>query len=180
MTPMAPSWLRTLTPYIAAAIALFALGAVVGALAPQHGDDGIGALKRLADYLRGRSALEIIAAIFLKNASAAALAIVLGMGAGLVPALAAVGNGVVVGSVMASSGNAATLWLQLIPHGIFELPAVFVAWALGLWLGASLLVSPLVVTVKQRLKTSLRIYVRLVLPLLALAAVIEGGRVAAA
>jgi uncharacterized membrane protein SpoIIM required for sporulation len=66
------------------------------------------------------------------------------------------------------------LFLMILPHGIFELSAMFIAWGIGLW-RARLMFSPnFKAESKESLKKTHRVYVTVVLPLLFIAALIEG------
>lgn len=121
--------------------ALFALGVAVGALPYAR------LLPRLLPALKlGMGAAEKIASsggleaaliIFLKNASVAILCLLLGRPTrGLFPGLVCFINGCVVGFIGAVlSGFARVAWWRyaaaLLPHGVVELPAIFLACAVG-------------------------------------------------
>ena len=172
--------LRELSPYVAFALALFATGAAIGAYAPAAAAGAAEALTALATTLRGRGVLEIVGFIFLKNATAAAVAIVLGVAGGLVPAAAALLNGIALGAVAsAAAARGVAVWANLLPHGVFELPAIFIAWALGLWLGAAIWTKARRRLLNARLRAAARVYGYVILPLLIVAAAIEGARLAA-
>lgn len=79
--------------------------------------------------------------IFVNNLQASLLMVLSGLTLGLLTAFALFANGVVVGYVatpaVAETGLFGTL-LLLVPHGIFELPAVFIAAAIGFWIAVVL------------------------------------------
>jgi len=80
----------------------------------------------------------IMMIIFLKNLLSCAMSILLGIGLGLVPLLVATSNGFLLGIV--SYGviqKTGTLYLLagILPHGIIELPVVFLSIAIGFRLG---------------------------------------------
>lgn len=161
--------------FVFAAVGLFALGAVLGALLPQESLARLRSFEELAARVRELDLATLIALIFLKNASAAFITIVLGVVGGLVPAFAAVSNGMLLGAVWLVRPYA--LW-RVIPHGMFELPAVFLAWAIGLRFGAWLLEDRRLESLKTLARDAVTLYVSVILPLLVIAAVIEGSAVA--
>ena len=65
------------------------------------------------------------------------------------------------------------LW-RLAPHGIFELPALFISLGLGLKLGMFFLEKDKVKTFRNYLWNSLRVFLYIIIPLLLVAALIEG------
>ncbi|MBW1984577.1 MAG: stage II sporulation protein M, partial [Deltaproteobacteria bacterium] len=66
------------------------------------------------------------------------------------------------------------LFLLLLPHGIFELSAMFIAWGIGIWRVKLLFVPNFEEAAKVSLKRIHKVYVIVILPLLLIAAVIEG------
>ncbi|MEW6213944.1 MAG: stage II sporulation protein M [Nitrospirota bacterium] len=60
------------------------------------------------------------------------------------------------------------LW-TLIPHGIFELPAIFVAWGLGIWRGVWMFRKDKDQTFKERANKAYRVFFAFILPLLIIA-----------
>ena len=68
------------------------------------------------------------------------------------------------------------MW-RLLPHGIFELPAVFISLGLGIRLGTTLFnrnVKNIDKEIFRRLRNSFKVFIFIVLPLLVVAAIIEG------
>ncbi|MDY6955107.1 MAG: stage II sporulation protein M, partial [Thermodesulfobacteriota bacterium] len=120
--------------YLAAGI--FFVGILTGAVYPER----FGVIyETVAETLRYRfedkGILLTIVLLFFQNATVAFASILLGLLLGLVPIFSAAANGIVVGvllSVAARSSQLYELWM-LLPHGIFELPAIFTAWGLGIW-----------------------------------------------
>lgn len=118
------------------------------------------------------------------NARSAAVSILMGfLPFFFLPALSVAVNAAVIGGVLAVSalGGAAVgplvLW-GLLPHGIFEIPAIMLAVAAGLWLCRNMCRTALkkstAVPLERALPALLRFYVCVVLPLLIAAALIEG------
>lgn len=145
---MKEAWLRT-RRYFWAAVGLFVLAALGGWLLPaafpaQAGQftDLINSklaplLRRIEETGPGGGVL----VIFLNNLRAAALTVALGFTL-VFPAISMGLNGFVVGFVLSAALSTHQLTpLQtlavILPHGIFELPALFLATALGWRIGAA-------------------------------------------
>lgn len=116
--------------------------------------------------------------VFLNNFVKSLLVILLGFLIGIPPIVFLVFNGLILGAVIkygfASIGLAGTL-ASLLPHGIIELPSVLVASALGLNIGWEAWVGVLGKEshVKPVVVRSLKIFLKVITPLLAVAAFIE-------
>ncbi len=122
----------------------------------------------------GLGIIASVVKIFLNNIMAGFLAFAFGLFLGIFPVVAAITNGYLVGFVANSvveQNGVSVLW-RLLPHGIFELPAIFVSMGLGVWLGVSFFDKNK--TLKQKIIDGARAFVVIVLPLLVIAAVIEG------
>lgn len=104
---------------------------------------------------------------------------------GLLPVLFALSNGAIVGYVLyLVSEERSGSWWYLIPHGVFELPAVFLSLALGLRLGVHTVHFLLSLYGCARIRTEGLLLVRrlregflflccVIIPLLVIAGVIE-------
>jgi stage II sporulation protein M len=160
--------------HILFSIILFVSGAVVGYLAPDRFIGLLGSLQDLAGHLAESSTPAVILTLFLQNGSSAFVAIWLGLIVGLVPLFGTVTNGLILGAVLALTDGGLTAVLGLIPHGIFELPAIFIAWGLGLWRGMWPFQKERKKAYKERARKAYYVFFTLVLPLLAIAAMIEG------
>lgn len=159
--------LKEVRKYIFAAILIFVAGNLLAILIPSLGKSVLSAFFGYFKKFGNKNDLELLIAIFLKNASSAFFAIVFGFFFGLVPAFGAAFNGIIMGAVL----NLNPLnFFKLLPHGIFELSAIFIAWGLGIWCAGGLFQSP---PVGFRIKRSLNIYLSVIVPLLIIAAIIE-------
>ena len=99
--------------------------------------------------------------IFSNNLSIAFLAIFLGLFFGLFPALSLAFNAYFVGAVtsmVVEKTNITEVW-RLLPHGIFELPAIFISFAVGIRLGIDLMINCLLFYKKELPRIPLSIYV---------------------
>jgi stage II sporulation protein M len=96
-------------------------------------------LKQLVDFMKGQPVPLQIVIIWLNNLTASVSAISLGILLAVFPAFSLIGNGLAIGimqHIVQHSGVSATrFYLALLPHGIFELPAFFMAAGLGIRLG---------------------------------------------
>ena len=102
--------------------------------------------------------------------------IVFGILLGLIPIFYSITNGVILGYVFSKIYNLSgfsEFW-RILPHGIFELPAIIISMALGLKLGLFFYSSNTWKEFKQRVMGSFRTFIFVVIPLLVIAALIEG------
>lgn len=174
---------RQLYPYLATSIAVFSAGALLGILLTSYAPH----LSRyfnenLADFVklfRALPKLQLAAAIFLNNAIKALLVVVGGLVFGLFPVIFLLANGAALGfvlSVSVKSRGALAALLAILPHGIFELPAIFLATSMGLLLGSRAirkLFGSGETTIRDELTAALRFFMRIVVPLLVIAALVE-------
>lgn len=119
---------------------------------------------------------ELVGFIFFNNLQSSFMGLILGILFGLFSVFALIINGYLLGFVAGFSVKANgffVLW-KLLPHGVFELPALFIALGLGLRLGTFVFRDDNI-SFKDNIIESLRVFLLIVLPLLIIAAVIEGS-----
>ncbi|HDN68774.1 MAG TPA: hypothetical protein ENG23_04265 [Methanomicrobia archaeon] len=121
--------------------------------------------------------LAVFTLIFLNNAFTCFIDILLGPLLGLFPLFSAFLNGGLIGWFAQEEGL--FVLLAIVPHGIFEIPALLLSAAIGLRLGREVLRRRAERRLKRELQTGLRVFLRLVLPLLFVAALIESGLIVA-
>jgi len=95
----------------------------------------------LVEKTEGLNALELTAFIFTNNTLSGLLALAFGIFFGVFPIFTIILNGYVVGFVAnhaVANGGGFILW-RLLPHGIFEIPAIMISAGFGLKIGFSLL-----------------------------------------
>lgn len=121
--------------FIFITIALFLLGAVAGfifqdELAPLINE----ILKDLIDKTSGLNTQEMIFFILQNNLQSSFISLLGGMFLGIFPLISTITNGVILGYVLSKASEVAGLssWWRLLPHGIFELPAIFISFGLGI------------------------------------------------
>lgn len=174
-------YLRLHSKYIGFSFLLFAGATVLGFIAasgdPEFVSDWIKELEMLK-WIMGQSPLVIMLIIFFKNLLTCILAVLLGVGLGIVPLSILILNGILLGVVsysIISTEGVLYLIAGILPHGIIELPTVLVCVALGLRLG-SLFLQTLrreEVDLSGAMRRAIIFLLRWATPLLFLAAMIE-------
>ena len=175
--------------YVVFALGVFGLMFLVGFAYPIFFREEIfGFIAEMIGNLEGKSVVELIGFIFLNNLWVSFIAIVSGIAIGVFPFLIVVVNGYLVGFVAREAAMAegiVVLW-QLVPHGIFELPAILLSIGIGLRLGSQVVgrvvervsgrASPVVASrsIGYVFREGMRFFVFVVFPLLLIAGIIEG------
>jgi stage II sporulation protein M len=144
---------------------------------PQGSRDTINQLFSGLSFARNIPTFQLFIFIFLNNAIKALLVILLGFLFGIVPIFFVFTNANLIGLVVAVFGpreGFLQVVLSLLPHGIFEIPAILIASGYGLWLGVKFYrklryEEPFM----EAFRFSMRKYFTVVFPLLLLAAFIE-------
>jgi len=137
------------------------------------------ALRSSVEPLTTQGALMLLGLILLNNASKCLGAILLGLLFGLAPLMFDVVNGFILGLLAVASAKVEaapfSFLVKLAPHGVLEVPAMLFSVAVGLREGVAMIrkLRGEEVSLKEEAKQGLRLFVRLVLPLLLLAAVVE-------
>ncbi len=133
-------------------------------------------LQEILNITEGMSQIQLIGFIFWNNLKIGFAGLFFGVLVGLVPFLFTISNGYIIGVVSKLAVNErgfGVLW-GLLPHGIFELPAIFLSLGLGIRFGTFLFKDDMGKYLKNYFKNSLRVFFLIILPLLLLAAIIEG------
>ena len=168
--------------FIWAAVIIFFVAAIIGFLYQPTTIVNViqDYIKQILNKTEGMSSFNLISFIFLNNLQIGFMGLIYGFALGIFPILSIFVNGYVVGYVSSSavsSSGVGTL-LNLLPHGLFELPAIFISFGMGIKFGSFLFY-------KQKMKhfgeffiKSLRVFIFVVIPLLIVAAIIEGTLIA--
>jgi stage II sporulation protein M len=167
--------------FVCLAGAFFAVGVAGGLLFSERFDALLDSLRIIAERFKGKGAETTVVLIFLRNFFAVSFSLLTGALLGIVPVFAAVINGVLVGVVLSYGKKTGLLAVlgSLLPHGIFELPAIFLSWGMGIWLGTWPFRRDTRETFCERLRGALSVFFLFIVPLLMIAAVIEGLSIAA-
>lgn len=161
---------------IALAALVFIAGVISGILSPDVLASYGYIFEQFVERFRDKQGLALIFLILSQNVTAAFLSFWLGTVLCVVPLFSAFSNGLILGAVIqrASSSSLMEALLRLLPHGVFELPAMHIAWALGIWRGMWLLERGKLEGYRERAGKSYCVFFGLVIPLLVVAAAIEG------
>lgn len=168
--------------YILAAIVIFTAFYVIGysaaILSPDVGNTVVSSFKQDVSPMKELSPLGLMLGIFANNALKCFLVMILGLAFGILPVLFILSNGLILGVVIGVTITRTGLLYVLvgvIPHGIIELPMVFISTAMGLKLGMDMLMALMRrnVNMFREIKQALLIFLVWVFPLLFLAAFVE-------
>jgi stage II sporulation protein M len=168
--------------YLLAIVLIFAVFYAIGYIAvmtvPDMGNMVVSNFKQEVSPLKELSPIGLMLGIFANNAFKCLLVIVLGLALGIAPVIFILANGLILGIVVGVTMKSTSLLYVLVgvvPHGIIELPMVFISAAIGLKLGVDVLKALLgkKVNVVDKLVESLLIYIVWIFPLLFLAAFVE-------
>lgn len=177
------NYAKRLRPYFFWSVVLFGMGAIAGMILVNRHSGLASQLEKslmgFAGMFRGLSKLQLAGAIFLNNSIKSAAAIFLGTLLGVLPVIFLVINGVALGAIVTVSLGSRGVWqstMAILPHGVIELPAVLLATSIGLLLGGHVLRRLLrrpQAPLRAELAAAARCLFRIIVPLLALAALIE-------
>jgi len=130
------------------AIFLFGIGLILGLATPASINgllsEDVAALEELAELLAPLPQSTVLVFILIKNVSAVLISFVLSPIFCLVPVIALIVNGWLIGlvsSIVIQEKSLGYLLAGLLPHGIFELPALIMAQAVALSFGTALILA---------------------------------------
>ncbi len=175
------AYLKSIGVFIGLSVFIFGLTTVMGyyaaAVDPELASNWMKELEMLK-WILDQPPILIMMIIFLKNLLASAMAMLLGLGLGLIPLMVVTSNGFLLGIVgYAAVQKAGFLFLAagILPHGIIELPVVLVSIAIGFRLGylLALTLAKEKVDLSGETRMAIHFLWRWVAPLLFLAAAIE-------
>jgi len=168
--------------FIWGVVILFFISAIIGALyhPPNVVNLILDYIKEILNKTEGMSSLKMVGFIFTNNIQSGFMGIIYGFVLGIFPILATFANGYIVGYVSSSavSSSGAISLLSLLPHGIFELPAIFISFGMGIKFGTFIFYKRKIKYFSKFFINALRVFVFVVIPLLIIAAIIEGSLIA--
>ncbi len=155
-----------------------AIGYTIAVTSPSFTDQTITGFKEEVGPLKETSALQLMLGIFENNVIKCFMVVVLGLALGIAPLLFMVANGIVIGIVVgATLAKAGILYVMvgILPHGIIEMPMVFLSAAIGLKLGFDVIRALVLKKVHlwKDIREGLLIFIFWVAPLLFVAAFME-------
>lgn len=128
-------------------------------------------------FIKNLNPISIFFIIFLNNSAKALMAMLAGFLFGIFPTFFVVLNGYLIGLVIYVKGTEMgfkAIVLALVPHGILEIPAIIIACSYGVWLGRRFWNA---INGREKFRNAvilaLNRYLRIVLPILLVAALIE-------
>jgi stage II sporulation protein M len=171
---------RTVRPYILALGLIFAVSFAAGTVAPPSvRKEATGAFQLVADSYQGLPGGTLFFLILFHNVTASLLILASGVLVGVVPVLAIGSNGFFLGVLYQEAARVAgvsSTALRVLPHGVFEIPALLISASYGLWLGVMVVRrmrgrehAPL----GAHMKHAFRRYFAVVFPLLVVAGAVE-------
>jgi len=172
-------YLKGIKNYIFFSLLIFLIFEIIGFSFPIFfREQIINLIRELIKQTEGLGVLGLIRFIIANNIQSAFFGMILGIFVGIFPLMVLVINGYILGFVAnqtVSEFGGLVLW-RLLPHGIFEIPAIMIAVGAGLKLGAFLFnkEDKNWKNFKKLLLNSLRVFILIVIPFLVIAGIIEG------
>ena len=175
-------YMTMLWPYLIITIVLFfgslVMGYVSAANFPHIAENLMKEFSSRFAPILTMSPICILITIFLNNTFVSLVSLVLGIAVGIFPILFIASNGYFVGMVSYLVGQQkgfVFILFALLPHGIVELPTIFLSASIGLRLGHHVFLSLIgrPTEVRKEIKKGLNFYFSLIMPLLLIAAIIE-------
>lgn len=178
--PPLPAPGRALRSYILILSLIFSAFFITGTVAPApFRQSGVDALQLLQDSYRGIGGGKLYFALLVRNVMVSIMIMVSGVLFGIVPVFSMASNGLLLGVACRQEVEVASIAkvaLKVLPHGVFELPALLLAASYGLWLGVTFIrrirgreSTP----IRFHIEHAFRRYLAVVFPLLIVAAGIE-------
>ena len=134
-------------------------------------------VNELLKQTEGMSWSQLTTFIFFNNLKSSFFGMFLGIILGIFSFLTLATNGYILGFVstrVVSSEGFTILW-KLLPHGIFELPALLISMGLGMKMGTFVFKKKKKKSLKDFFVNSIKVFLFIVIPLLFIAALIEGA-----
>jgi len=175
-------YIRSSWKYILIVTGVFIFSLIIGLLLSLKNlglsENYLEVLKNSFGWIKTLSPIEIVLLIFLNNAVKSLFSIVLGAGLGIIPIIFIGGNGIIIGLIVnevSKEQGIIFVLAALLPHGIIEIPMVLISAGLGFRLGYSIYVSMKGEKrdMRYELTESLHVFMKIIMPLLFVAAVIE-------
>lgn len=153
------------------------IGIITATLFPSEARQGVGEMSKQLQFLSEAGAIQIFWIIFLNNTIKSFLALLGGILFGIIPIIFVLINGYaigIIGAVAIAEKGIGEVLLLTIPHGMFEIPAVLLAASYGVMLGEKFYLKiKYGEQFQPNFSLSLNVFFKFVVPILALAALIE-------
>jgi len=173
---------RTIKSYIPILSLIFVAAFLAGIRAPSSTRQQMSeAFQVVVDNYRALDGGMLFFTILLHNVAATIFLLVSGVIVGIIPTIAIGANGFVLGVVYRQTAEGmgySKAALKVLPHGVFELPALLIAASYGLWIGVMLvrrIRGKESTLFRSNIAHAFRQYLAVVFPLLIVAAAIEAA-----
>ena len=178
------NYIKESESYIAVVLGFFTLFFILGFVFPYIAPEEVlqpilDEIKKIIEELikktEGKGFFGLWWFIFSHNSSIGFISIITGFLFSIIPIFFLVSNGLSIGlisSLVTAEAGFFSLW-RLLPHGIFEIPAVILSFSLGIKFGAFIFNKHLWKEFKVRLLNSLRSFFLIIIPLFLIASFIE-------
>ena len=173
-------FLKSSKSYIISISVIFFAFALLGYFNPSYIPEYmLKIIKELVEKTANMNPLQLFIFIFKNNLTSIFLGMVFGVVLGIYPLIITIFNGYFGGFVAqrAAASSGYPVLLKLLPHGIFELPAIIIAMAVGARFGMFIFAKKKKKEFLYCLENLLRIFLFIILPLLVIAAIIETGMI---
>lgn len=179
------AYLIPLRPYLLVIITLFLLAAAAGYVSaylnPDIIDELMGQFEETYGWIAEESPIMIMLFIFANNTFNSFIAMMFGILFGIWPVIFILINGFFIGVVVFGSLQEYGILVvlsALLPHGIIELPMIFISTSMGLRLGVLAFqkifkIKENEIRFKYELFSAIRFFITVIVPLLFIAAIIE-------
>jgi len=170
---LAFDYFRESRNYFYSIVLIFTASFLLGLFYPVFLEEFITQLfNELAGELVGVGWIQATLFILYNNLKNSFISMASGIFFGIVPIIASFLNGYVFGFVINTSAlSFKDVLIRTIPHGIFEIPALFISLSIGMRFGFEIFKRKF----WHNLENLLRVFLFIILPLLIIAAVIEGS-----
>lgn len=178
----AKSYLPSLFRHLLTSIFIFVLGIIGGyyflEIFPSESEKILSILGETYKPILGMPSFAQVLFIFLKNGIISFLMIIFGILFGIFPIIILISNGQILGMLLGwliPRYNISYILLSILPHGLIEIPCFLISAAIGLKIGKMLIgkIFRKKVNLRAELNLGLSFFLKIILLLLFLAAVIE-------
>ncbi len=180
-------YIYSLRKYVLVVVVIFILSIITGLLEseknPELSKNLLEPFERLVNWIKTINppilqTMVLLMIIFLNNALKSLAAIFLGIGFGIFPLFLVAYNGEAVGivaNIFSKEKGILYVLAALLPHGIIEIPAILISAGIGLRLGHMVYLSlrGMKTDIRSELRQAVKFYIRVIVPLLLVAALIE-------
>jgi stage II sporulation protein M len=169
--------------YFAILVIVFVFSSFIGFFqsqqSPESAEKFVGELFKKFGFIDFSNPLQVIGIIFINNTVLAFISLLAGIFFGIFPLLFVASNGHTIGVMVFVKGDEigiTKIVALLLPHGILEIPAIILASSYGMWLGR-LFFNYVWYNKKVDFNTAIKLcikrFIRVVMPVLLISAVIE-------